>query len=367
MRAVNRTVCTGTDSGGSPSPSAWFPTAVGVAAALVVLSVLGACQSPEADHSSMNFSGSEDHRYMCPPCNVHEDLFFHEDGTCPVCGMALIERPDSSRVGSVDLHEGSGNFLMEGGSGHEETWIQVFYHHPERFTARSPILVVMPGAGRNADEYRDAWIEASERHGVLVLSPMYSEEEYDFGGYHMGGLMYSMNLAESVQREEGSNRAHLDEDRFAYRVNRDSAQWIFQDFDRLFDQVVEAVGSQRERYDLFGHSAGGQILHRLVLFHPDARAERILAGNAGFYTLPDTATGLPFGVRNAPVSAADLQKALNRPLVVFVGEKDDATETGGTLLRSPTADRQGTHRLARARHFYQTGRALAERMDVPFA
>jgi uncharacterized membrane protein len=34
--------------------------------------------------------------YMCPICDVHDPLVFHEDGTCPVCGMRLIERPDSS-------------------------------------------------------------------------------------------------------------------------------------------------------------------------------------------------------------------------------------------------------------------------------
>ena len=315
----------------------------------------------------MSFSAHEGHRYMCPPCGVHDDLLFHEDGMCPVCGMALIERPDSTRIGRPDLHVGSGNFLMEGGSRREDRLIHVFYHYPEGFTARSPILIVVPGAGRNAHDYRDEWGGASERHGVLVLAPRYREEEYDFGGYHMGGLMHSMNLAQSVRREAESNRAYLDEDRFTYRVNRDPTQWIFQDFDRLFGRVAEAVGSRRERYDLFGHSAGGQILHRLVLFHPDAHADRILAGNAGFFTLPDTSTGLPFGMRDVPMFEEDLKNALSRRLVVFVGEGDDATETRGTLLRSPTADRQGMHRLERARHFYQTGRALAQRMGAPFA
>lgn len=182
---------------------------------------------------------------------------------------------------------------------------------------------MVPGAGRNAHDYRDAWIGASERHGVLVLAPRYREEEYDFGGYHMGGLMHSMNLAQSVRREAGSNRAYLDEDRLEYRVNRNPEQWIFQDFDRLFKRVAEAVGSQRERYDLFGHSAGGQMLHRLVLFQPDPHACRILAGNAGFFTLPDTSTGLPFGMRGIPPSDEDLQDALGRQLVVFVGEEDN--------------------------------------------
>jgi pimeloyl-ACP methyl ester carboxylesterase len=325
---------------------------------------LGACRSQEADGPRMAAAGDPDARYMCPPCHVHEDTFFEEDGTCPICGMALIERPDSSRVGEVHIHPGSGNLLVEGGPGHREKLIQVFYHRPEAFTPRSPILVVVPGAGRDADEYRDAWIEASERHGVLVLSPLYRESDYDFGAYHMGGLMHGMNLSESTLYEEASNRVHLDEERFEYRVASNPEEWIFRDFDRLFLRVGRALGSERERYDLFGHSAGGQILHRLVLFHPGSRADRILAGNSGFYTLPDPTTDLPFGVRDTPVTSKDLGRSLSLRLVLFLGEEDDATETGGTLLRSPTVDRQGLHRLARGRYFYETGRALAERLGV---
>ena len=349
-----------------PTRRAYLLPALGALALPALLAVAG-CRS-EGDPGPQVVS-TDDPRavYMCPPCHVHEDLFLDADGVCPVCGMALIERPDSSQVGRIHIHPGSGNFLLEGGPGHPEKLIQVFYHRPEGFTSRSPFVVVVPGAGRDADEYRDAWIDASERSGVLVLSPRYRESEYGFGAYHMGGLMEELNLSESVLREEGSNRAHLDEDRFDYRVNPDREEWIFNDFDRLFVGVARAVGSDRESYDLFGHSAGGQILHRLVLFYPESRADRILAGNAGFFTLPDTALDLPFGIGNTTVTEEDLERSLGRRLVLFLGEEDDETETGGTLLRSPTVDRQGLHRLERGRSFYAAGRALAERRSVPFA
>ena len=337
---------------GSRASTAFLPFAVVV---LLAVSV-GACRGQEP--------ATAEAAYMCPPCHVHDDIFFEEDGTCPVCGMALIERPDSSEVGQVHIHPGSGNFLVGGGPGHEERLVQVFYHMPERFTPDSPILLVVPGAGRDADEYRDAWVTAAEEHGVLVLSPRYREDEYGFGAYHMGGLMEGLNLGWSVLYEEGSNRAHLDEDRFEYRVNRDPRTWIFEDFDRLFDRVTTAVGSEREEYDIFGHSAGGQILHRLALFDRQTRAGRIVASNSGFYTMPDTATPLPFGVADTPITTEDLADALGRPLVLFLGEEDDADETGGTLLRSPTVDRQGLHRLARGRSFHRAGRTLADGLDV---
>ena len=44
---------------------------------------------------------------------------------------------------------------------------------------------------------------------------------------------------------------------------------------------------------MFGHSAGAQILHRMVLFAPGSRADRIVAANSGFYTLADPDQALP--------------------------------------------------------------------------
>ena len=65
--------------------------------------------------------------------------------------------------------------------------------------------------------------------------------------------------------------------------------------------------------------------------------------------------------------AADaLPRSLARRLVILVGEEDDRGETRGTLLRSPTVDRQGLSRLERARTFHATGEALARRMGVDF-
>lgn len=354
-------------------------TALAGLTALMLLIVLASCgPEPSADQSPAGDQGlaaadqgvpaADDPTapYMCPICDVHEPLVFHEDGTCPVCGMRLIERPDSSQIGVAHIHAGSGNFLLEGGVGHADRLITVFYHRPASFTPDSPILIVVPGTGRNANDYRDAWIEASEAHGVLLLSPMYAEADYDFAAYHLGGVLSDLNLDASTGKGEGPNEVTLDENRFTFRVSPDPESWIFGDFDRVFETVAQAVGSSRDRYDIFGHSAGGQILHRMALFHPGSKADRILAGNSGFYTLPDPETRLPFGLEDAPLAAEDIGAAFDQPLVLFLGEEDNEAETGGTLLRSPTVDRQGTHRLARGRYFYEFGRRAAERLGVPF-
>lgn len=304
--------------------------------------------------------------YVCPPCAPHDTLTFEHDGDCPVCGMALIEKLDQARAGEIRIHEGSGGFLIPGGPAHPEKAIRVYYHRPDGFDPESPILVVIPGAGRDAWEYRDAWVPAAEEHGVLVLSPHYAEGTYGFEDYHMGGLVESFNALQVGRYVEDSHQFVLDEERLEVTASGREETWIFQDFDRLFEQVAGAVGSERTGYDLFGHSAGGQILHRLVLVHPESRAERIVAANSGFYTLPSLEVKLPFGLRDTGVREEDLRASFRQRLVLLLGEEDDHPEAGGTFLRSPSADAQGSGRLQRGRHFYEAGKARATELGAEF-
>jgi hypothetical protein len=66
------------------------------------------------------------------------------------------------------------------------------------------------------------------------------------------------------------------------------------------------------------------------------------------------------------VSETTLSHAFAKRLTIMVGELDNENETGGTLLRSDSADRQGLHRLARGRYFFEEGRKEARRISTPF-
>lgn len=320
------------------------------------------------------FCYSQTHKetYSCKPCGLACDsLIFDGPGQCPNCTMNLVTNEslhkfDNLVVNEINIEKGSGEFIIEGGGSHQEKTIRIFYYKPGNFAPDSPILLVIPGSGRDGDEYRDSWIEASEKHGVLILSPSYAEKDYDFGGYHLGGLLYDSNLENCVTYRENSNLVELDEAKFTYSINSNPEEWIFNDFDRLFDQVVLAVGSSQTRYDIFGHSAGGQILHRLPLFHPLSKANRILASNSAFYTLPDSDLTFPFGVKNTPIDNPHLKPSFKTRLVLFLGELDNENENGGLLLRSPTADKQGLHRLERGKYFFKEGQKIASKMDTPF-
>jgi hypothetical protein len=266
----------------------------------------------------------------------------------------------------LKIDEGSGQFNILGGIGHEQDTIQVFYHKPKSFNSNSKILLVIPGAGRNADDYRDSWIEASEKHSVLIVSPSYAEKQYNFGDYHLAGVVKVLDLQTGISFEKGSNRVHMDESVDRFRINSNSEQWLFHDFDRLFVMVVKKVGSTQKGYDIFGHSAGGQILHRFALLFPNSKANRVLASNAGSYTLPDFNAAFPFGLKDVNLKKSLLKKSFKKNLVVFLGEEDNEHETGGLILRSPTMDKQGTHRFSRGNYFYNKSKAKAKELNANF-
>lgn len=273
---------------------------------------------------------------------------------------------DAADEAHISIGTGSGSFVMDGGPGHRDDTITVYYHKPDGFHSESPIVLVIPGGGRNAWDYRDAWVEASKEHEVLVLSPNYPEDDYGFGQYHMAGLVAETNAVKIAEFVEHSHQVKLDEERARFVVNPTKREWIFDDFDRLFEMAAKAVGSSREGYDLFGHSAGGQILHRLVLLDPDTEADRIVAANSGFYTMPDLDGEVPFGLKGAPVRQKDLHASFRQPLVLLLGSEDDHPESGGVFLRSSSADAQGMGRLQRGNSFFERGKEKADEIGADF-
>jgi pimeloyl-ACP methyl ester carboxylesterase len=278
--------------------------------------------------------------------------------------VSLIASDARAQPNDALVAPGSGSFPMPGGPGHENATIAVHYHRPESFSTRSPILLVISGTGRSGAEYRDSWVAASERYGVLVLAPAYPEEAYDEAAYQLAGLIENLELR-NLNLDNPSVYRLADED-IVFDVNDDPREWLFHDFDRLFDMVVEDVGSGETQYDIFGHSAGGQIVHRMAIFHPDSKARRLLAANSAFYTLPRMDVPLIFGVANSPLTAQDVERAFGEPLTLLLGELDNASETRGTTLSTPKADAQGIGRFARGQYFFSESQKIAAGLDAEF-
>ena len=271
-------------------------------------------------------------------------------------------RADNKVVTTLDTGSGSFQYFPTG----DRPPIDVFYHRPRSMTADSRVLLVIPGAGRNADVYRDAWVEESEAYSVLILSPRYPEDDYDFGGYHMVGTMRNIDLRSAVSYREQSNIVDLDESKLVYEAESRRDRWILSDFDRIVERGRQLAQLRNGPYDAFGHSAGGQILHRFALLLPDSDVDRIVAANSGFYTLPNFVDPMPFGLAGMGVGEQALALGFAKNLIVLVGELDNEHEIGGTLLRSSSADLQGLHRKARGENFYEVARVRAQEIGTVF-
>ena len=91
--------------------------------------------------------------------------------------------------------------------------------------------MVIPGAGRNGWDYRDAWIEASEKYDVVVLSPSFSEEHYPrFWNYNLGGMISDVEISESPRRISG------------YDIRLNPETWILSDLGRIFRSARKELG-----------------------------------------------------------------------------------------------------------------------------
>ena len=301
--------------------------------------------------------------FVCPPCECSmDDVDFDAPGICPDCGMTL--KPKLERQLGLEpsmLPSRAGIFEMRGGVGHESSHIRVHYYKPDAFTPDTDILLIIPGAGRNGDSYRNTWLKTARGKNVFIAALEYPEEDYDIAAYHMGGVVENLSF-ENVRRDQTNPRAeviHMRDEDIKLDVNANSDTWLFNDFDRVFDQIVSATASNQTSYDIFGHSAGGQILHRLALFHPKSRARRIIAANAGYYTLPDLSITPPLGLAGTGVTEANLIEAFETNLTVLLGENDNSDAAGGSLIHTPLIDRQGLDRLSRGKSFFRMAQELA--------
>lgn len=307
-------------------------------------------------------------RYVCPPCPHIHSLFegetYSKPGTCPICKMELIEKPQK-REQHTTLKAGSGSFYFLTAKSLE---IPVFYYKAKEFSPQSDILIVIPGAGRNAWEYRNSWREIAEKHNLLVLSPHYPAENYGFSEYHFAGLTeeIQMSNAETQSHNGRINKYRVKDENIQWGKPTEPNSWIFNDFDQLFNYTKTITHSTQTAYDIFGHSAGGQILHRMAIFNPSSKAKRIIAANSGSYTLVDSPLNMPLGLQNSPVNPQNLKASFNKQLTLLIGENDNDKEQRGTMLHTPTLDQQGLGRLSRGRYFFNNARNFADRNNLGF-
>lgn len=206
--------------------------------------------------------------------------------------------------------------------------IKVFYAAPPAINAKTSVVMVMAGRQRNADEYLDSWVNWGAKNNFLVIAPQFDEANWPEPlGYNFG------NIATGKEANNTPNPR---------------SKWAFAVLEQLFADSKSRFSVKAERYVLFGHSAGGQFVHRFMLFMPENKVSLAIAANPGFYTLPSLETVFPYGLKNspAPIGEKDIKRWIKNNLVLMRGTAD--VERTESLRQTPEADAQGKNRFERA-------------------
>jgi len=235
------------------------------------------------------------------------------------------------------LPEGAARIVFVDQLGNADKPLTLWTFTPKKLNARSPIVIVLHGLRRNGQQYRDQWIEHAEKRNFLLVVPEFAESSYPNDAYQRG------NMFDQAGRPV------------------DQAKWAFTAIEHVFDHIKHLAGNTSERYFLYGHSAGGQVVQRLVLFLPNARYQRAIAANPGFYTMPDDGA-YPYGLRGTMANDKTPKESFRRDFVLLLGERD-TNRDDPNLRKTPEADAQGLNRFERGQNYFRIcgdkARALA--------
>jgi pimeloyl-ACP methyl ester carboxylesterase len=138
------------------------------------------------------------------------------------------------------------------------------------------------------------------------------------------------------------------------------AEWGFSIVEHLFDALCDGLKLTNRTYDIVGFSGGGQFVQRLVLFLPDARFRRAIAGSPGRYAFPTFANRFPYGLLNSPTKLSDLSRVFGRHFILLLGDADIMDR-----VREDQAVEQGTNRFARGLRFFAAATEEAGNRHVP--
>ncbi|MGL4992958.1 MAG: hypothetical protein ACRC6R_02305 [Bacteroidales bacterium] len=244
-------------------------------------------------------------------------------------GGEILEKPNSN-----SLNRGEGLISFSGYQPLANKPIGVHYFIPDGDMGKMPILFVLPGLNRNAGDYLQAWKSAAKSKGIMVFALEFPSSYYPSSDYTEGGIFKNDN----IQPED---------------------QWSFSIIDPLFDYICNELSIKQSGYDLWGHSAGAQFVHRYLLFKPDSPIIRAISANAGWYTVPDMDIEFPYGLKNSPSNENSLSKSLSRDLIIQLGTADNNVDDPN-LNHSEGADKQGAHRYERGLHFWSRSLSISE-------
>lgn len=254
---------------------------------------------------------------------------------------------DIDDISIDELSEGSGFFIFNYTAPNFSKTLRVFYHIPNNAVASTPILMVFHGVSRNAKDYRNAFVNASNAKNFIVIAPEFSDE----------------NFPQSDQYNLGN--VYVDGDNPTSNSLNPESQWSFSIVEKLFDFIKSQLKNTSSSYKIFGHSAGAQFAHRFLMFKPNNRANQTVISAAGWYTLPDATVPFPYGLKNSILESSTSDIFFAKNIFVQVGEFDN-NPNDANLRHNFYADAQGLQRLERATNYVDFCKQQAKNSTFDF-
>jgi predicted esterase len=245
---------------------------------------------------------------------------------------------------TIPLKNGQDSFVMYAYQESERKSIKVWTYKPESWKDKNKVVFVMHGGGRNADDYLNAWIELADKNNLLIVAPEFENKfsKYTTNDYQEGNLFTF------------------------FGTKNPKSEWAYTVVENIFDHIKSVNSITNEQYDIFGHSAGGQFVHRMVMLMPESRIGTAISANSGFYSLPNEKLEFPYGIQNTGIDLKpELKKAYKKRLIILLGELDNDPSLG-TFRTTDLAMEQGAYRLERGANFYKANKELKNKNNWEF-
>ena len=201
---------------------------------------------------------------------------------------------------------GEGVFTYADYAPYADKPIDVHYFIPsDGDAATMPILFVMQGADRGWTYLMKTWKQDAQKYRFIVVIPVFTKELYPVEEYQEMGVYSGEGILNAPERT--------------------AAVLI----DKMFERFRDEIGGRQEHYSFYGHSAGGQFIHRALLLHDSPYVERSVVGSPGWYTFPDNrGMRYPYGVTDLPyLNEDDLRRFVTSNAWVQVSDGDTLRES----------------------------------------
>ena len=218
--------------------------------------------------------------------------------------------------------------------------LDVFYYLPKTIDNDTKVLFVVHGNTRNADDYLNSWIRLTKDKNIAIFAPHFKRSSF-----------ISFN---TLQMSTSSGKIRTDTDLYLHNS-----------IDTLFKYIKAKFKLNDKLYDIYGHSAGAQFVHRYLLMSDNPSVNKAVAANAGWYTFLNGAD-FPYGVKNPPISLTDsnVKKFLSTNLYILIGTND--IDVDSSINKSKGAQKQGINRLQRAKNFFTYTESIVEQNNLEF-